>query len=270
MIDALELDGTVWLTVDGALLGGRDRIGLLRAVAAAGSITQAAKDLGISYKAAWDAVDAMNNLAGEALVARSVGGRGGGKTTLTTRGVRLVKRYDQIAEAHRRFVAQLGAAATDLASDIDLLRTFDMKTSARNHFTGIVTAVREGAVNDEIELSITGGHRIVAVVTRESTESLGLVEGVKAFALIKASSIIVATELPPAKLSARNQLAGTVTHVEHGAVNDEVIISLGKDASEITIAAIVTSASSKALGLKEGVAATALFKASSVIVGVPG
>ncbi|HEX4459889.1 MAG TPA: TOBE domain-containing protein [Polyangia bacterium] len=145
-----------------------------------------------------------------------------------------------------------------------------MKTSARNHFTGIVTAVREGAVNDEIELAITGGHRVVAVVTRESTESLGLAEGVKAFALVKASSIIVATELPPAKLSARNQLAGTVTHVEHGAVNDEIVIRLGEKDGAIEIAAIVTSASSKALGLEEGVAATALFKASSVIVGVPG
>jgi molybdate transport system regulatory protein len=144
-----------------------------------------------------------------------------------------------------------------------------MKTSARNHFVGIVTGVNPGAVNDEIELSITGGHRIVAVVTRESTEALGLVEGVKAFALIKASSIIVATELPPAKLSARNQLAGTVTHVEHGAVNDEILITLGEGNAAITIAAIVTSASAKSLGLAPGVAATALFKASSVIIGVP-
>ena len=88
--------------------------------------------------------------------------------------------------------------------------------------------------------------------------------------MIKASSIIVATELPPAKLSARNQLAGTVTHIEHGAINDEIVITLGAGSAAITIAAIVTSASAKSLGLAPGVAATALFKASSVIVGVTG
>ncbi len=266
----MRLDGTVWLTIDGALLGGTHRIELLRAVHAAGSITQAAKDVGISYKAAWDAVDAMNNLAGAALVERSAGGRGGGRTALTPRGIALVDRYDAIERMHREFVERLGAGATDLARDIDLLRTLSMKTSARNHLVGRVTALKPGAVNDEVELEVAGGHRIVAVVTRDSTEALGLAIGVTAFALVKASSIIVATDLPPAKLSARNQLSGIVTHVEEGAVNDEIVMQLGDAADGLTIAAIVTSASRRSLGLAEGVAATALFKASSVIVGVPG
>ena len=270
---AIALDGTVWLTIDGALLGGRHRIRLLRAVHETGSITQAAKAIGLSYKAAWDAVDAMNNLAGAALVERSAGGRGGGRTALTARGLQLVERYDAIDAMHRRFVEQLGASSADLAKDIDLFRTFNVKTSARNHFVGTVVALRKGAVNDEVELAIAGGHRIVAVITSESSESLGLIEGATAFALIKASSIIVATDLAPAKLSARNQLTGTVTHVEHGAVNDEVVITLagskGIDDAP-TVAAIVTSASAKALGLEIGVTATALFKASSVIVGIPG
>lgn len=266
----LVLDGTVWLTVDGALLGGRHRIQLLRAVHDTGSITQAAKATGISYKAAWDAVDAMNNVAGAALVERSAGGRGGGRTALTARGLQLIRRYDELEALHRRFVEQLSASSTDLARDIDLLRTINMKTSARNHFVGTVVSVRQGAVNDEVELAVAGGHRIVAVVTHESTETLGLAEGATAFALVKASSIIVATDLPPAKVSARNQLSGTVSHVERGAVNDEVVLTLGDAEGALTIAAIVTSASARALGLEPGVTATALFKASSVIVGVPG
>jgi molybdate transport system regulatory protein len=267
---ALALEGTVWMTAGGALLGGRDRIGLLRAIAAHGSITHAAKAMGISYKAAWDAVDAMNNLAGNALVERTAGGRGGGRTALTERGARLVARYAEVEAVHRRFVAQLSDVSADLAHDIELWRTLNMKTSARNHFAGVVVAVRKGAVNDEVELRIAGDHRIVAVVTHESTESLGLAKGAAAFALVKASSIIIATDVEPAKLSARNQLAGTVTRVEHGAVNDEVVLSLDSADSGVTIAAIVTSASAKSLGLREGVQATAIFKASSVILGVPG
>ena len=273
-VPPLAIDGTVWLTIDGALLGGRNRIQLLAAVHETGSITQAAKAIGISYKAAWDAVDAMNNLAGAALVERRAGGRGGGRTALTARGLQLVKRYAEIDAMHRRFVEQLSASGTDLAHDIDLLRTLNMKTSARNHIVGKVVSVRRGAVNDEVEIAVAGDHRIVAVVTRESTESLGLEEGATAFALVKASSVIIGTDLPPARLSARNQLAGTIAHVEHGAVNDEVVLTLssegGDTAADITIAAIVTSASAQALGLAPGVRAIALFKASSVIVGVPG
>ena len=269
-IPPLALDGTVWLTVGGALLGGRNRIDLLRAIDATGSITQAARSLGISYKAAWDAVDTMNNLTGVALVERTAGGRGGGRTTLTERGVRLVERYGQIEALHTEFVAQLSTHAIDLSNDIDLLRTLDMKTSARNQFHGKVVALRKGAVNDEVDIRIGQGQTIVAVVTHESVETLGLEVGAKAFALVKASSVLIATDLESGRLSARNQLKGKVTHHEKGAVNDEVVISVGGVDSALTVAAIVTSASAKTLGLKAGVEAMAFFKASSVIVGVSG
>ncbi len=278
----LALEGTLWMTANGALLGGRNRIDLLRAIAAVGSITHAAKAVGVSYKAAWDAVDAMNNLAGAALVERSAGGRGGGRTALTPHGARLLARYDEVDALHRRFVEHLSEGGADPANDLDLMRMLNMKTSARNHFTGEVSAITRGAVNDEIELALAGGHSIVAIVTHESTESLGLEVGVRAFALVKASSILIATDLESARLSARNQLSGKVARVTPGAVNAEVVVALENgdaagDAagdsvgdSAITIAAIVTSASVKALGIQRGVAATAVFKASSVIVGVPG
>lgn len=266
----LALDGTVWLTIGGALLGGRNRIGLLRAVHATGSITKAAKATGISYKAAWDAVDAMNNLAGDPLVARSTGGRGGGSTVLTARGLRLVERFDDIEALHRRFVEQLDAGATDLAAEIDLLRNLSMKTSARNQFGGEVVALRRGAVNDEVELRVAGGQRLVANITHESVESLGLAVGVQAFALVKASNVILATNLSPGRVSARNQLAGVVTRVARGAVNDEVVLAIGEASDGPTIAATVTHASVESLGLAEGTKATAIFKASSVIVGVVG
>ena len=263
--DALTLQGAVWLAVGSENLGGNERIGLLRAIAEQGSITQAAIAVGMSYKAAWDAVDNMNNLAGEPLVTRTTGGRGGGSTLLTTRGTRLVERFAQLDAAHQRFVKLLSQESTDLQTDFTVLKTLNMKTSARNQFNGTVTAVRSGAVNDEVELTLPGGARIVAVVTRESTASLGLRTNMAAFALIKASSILVATDLEGAKLSARNQLRGKVASVTPGAVSSEVVIAIEGGGS---IAAIVTQASAKELRLAPGVQATALFKASSVILGV--
>lgn len=262
--DPIHLDGAVWMMVGSENLGGRGRVGLLRAIAEKGSITQAAKAIGMSYKAAWDAVDTMNNLAGEPLVERSTGGRGGGSTQLTARGRQLIDRFSQIEAIHRKFVQLLSHETADLASDLNLLRTLNMKTSARNQFSGVVSAVTTGAVNDEIELTLGAGTRIVAVVTRQSAETMNLAVGSQAFALIKASSIIIASDLDGVRLSARNQLAGTVASVTPGAVNAEVVLDIDGGG---TIVAIVTSPSVQSLGLAEGKRAIAIFKASSVLLG---
>ncbi|HEX7990624.1 MAG TPA: LysR family transcriptional regulator, partial [Stenotrophomonas sp.] len=100
----LELQGSLWLNVAGQSLGGRGRFALLGFIDACGSISQAAKRMGMTYKNAWDAVDAMNTAAGEPLVARSVGGRGGGGAQLTERGRQLVARFEQLERAHRAFL----------------------------------------------------------------------------------------------------------------------------------------------------------------------
>jgi len=94
---------------------------------------------------------------------------------------------------------------------------------------------------------------------------MGLSARMTAIALVKASSIIVATDLEGAKVSARNQFQGKVNALTPGAVNAEVVIDLDGGGS---IAAIVTEGSVKSLGLAPGKRATALFKASSVIVAV--
>jgi len=263
--ERFTVGGAVWLTVGGESFGGRGRIGLLRAIAEQGSITHAAKAVGMSYKAAWDAIDTMNTLAGEPLVARSAGGRGGGSTRLTPRGLRLVERFGQIDAVHQRFLKLLDDESIDLEREFSLQRTFNLKTSARNQFAGTVTALRSGAVNDEVELTLPGGARIVAIVTRESTRSLGLATGIAAFALLKSSSVIVAAGIEGARISARNQLHGSVASVTPGAVNAEVVIDLDGGGS---IGATVTQASLAELGFVPGGRATALFKASSVILAV--
>ena len=262
----IELGGSVWMTVGGENLGGSGRMALLAHIAERGSITHAAKAMKMSYKAAWDAIDTMNNLAGEPLVERVAGGKGGGGTVLTRRGVQLVENFRLIEREHRHFVAQLNAQAEGIADDFLLLKRMSMKTSARNHFAGPVTRVQRGSVNDEIEIEAAGGHKIVAIVTHESAEGLGLEVGAQAFALVKASSIIIVTDAEGAKFSARNRLTGTVSRLRPGAVHTEVVIDVSGGGS---VAAIITNDSAQSLALAEGMAATAIFKASSVIVGAP-
>lgn len=254
------------MAVGGESFGGPGRIALLASIAECGSITQAAKAIGMSYKAAWDAIDTMNNLAAEPLVERLAGGKGGGGTRLTRRGEQLVENFRIIEKEHRRFIEQLAQQATGITDDYLLIRRMSMKTSARNQFFGKITLVKKGAVNDEIELEVAGGQKIVAIVTHESTENLRLRPGAEAYALIKSSSIIIVTDDEGARFSARNRLSGTISRVQPGAVNTEVVIELPNGGST---AAIVTNASSQALGLAVGKTASAIFKASSVIIGVP-
>jgi len=262
--DSLEFGGSVWLKSGGETLGGAARIALLAAIRDTGSITAAAKAVGMSYKAAWDAIDTMNNLAGEPLVASATGGRGGGGTKLTASALRIIDTYRAVEREHRKFLRRVGEAIEGFEDDWRLIGRLGLRTSARNQLAGKVTKITRGAVNDEIELGLPGGQTIVAVVTHESTETLGLTEGSDAFALIKASWVML-MEDAPAKLSARNQLRGTVASVTRGAVNAEVTLSLD-DATTVT--AIITNQSADTLGIAPGQKAVAVVKASSVIIGV--
>lgn len=142
-----------------------------------------------------------------------------------------------------------------------------MRTSARNQFAGQISEIKIGAVNDEVTLHTADGLDIAAIVTHDSAAALGLAVGRAAFALVKASSVIVMVEGDAARVSTRNAIAGTIGSVTKGAVNAEVVIDAPGGAQ---IAAIVTNSSVDRLGLAQGQSATALFKASSVIVGVDG
>ena len=104
------------------------RIALLAQIAALGSITQAAKAAGMSYKTAWDAVDELNNLAERPLVERSVGGKGGGGARLTPAGERLLALYQRLEELRERMLESI----EEDGEDLELIGRLMLRTSARN------------------------------------------------------------------------------------------------------------------------------------------
>ena len=140
-----------------------------------------------------------------------------------------------------------------------------MKISARNVLAGTVSSLQPGAVNAEVGIAL-GGDRLVAVVTMESVRALELAEGAPVLAIVKAPWVLLMSDASGVRLSARNQLRGTVKAVECGAVNAEVVLTLA-GGTEIT--AIVTREAVGELGLQAGASATAVIKASNVILGVP-
>lgn len=140
-----------------------------------------------------------------------------------------------------------------------------MQASARNQFIGTVSEVRIGTVNAEVYISLKGGETIVASITKESVETLAIKTGIQVLALVKAPQIIIVSDFGGYKVSARNQLKGIITQVKPGAVNAEVDIELG--GGEL-IAATVTNDSVDTLGLRKGLAVTAIFKAGAVILAI--
>jgi molybdate transport system regulatory protein len=243
-----------------------DRVALLEKVAELGSINAAAKAVGISYKGAWEAIEALNNLSHAPLVERSVGGSGGGGTRLTAQGEQVLSLLRDMEGEFQGLLAALGGERGRLDRFFryfQLMRRFNMKTSARNQFLGRVTRMTRGAVNSEVILDI-GGDSLAAIVTNESADNLALAIGSEAFALIKAPWVIVTTD-EGLKTSARNRLCGEVSRCTEGAVNGEVVIDLPGGKS---VAAIVTNESIHGLGLAVGVRACALIKASHIILAV--
>ncbi len=258
----MELEGRIWLKTSGKSFLGSGRIHLLELIGKSGSISKAAKEMGMSYKAAWDAVDAMNNLSDEPLVARNTGGKGGGGTTITPKGEEIIRVFKALEEKYELFLSSISENSDNFDILYKNLRRINMKTSARNQLFGKIDKIVKGAVNSEVELDIGDGNKIAAVITNDSVESLGFEVGEEAYAIIKASWIIISKEKPK-KISARNVLETKVTAVIPGAVNSEVKMSI----ADKTLAAVITNEAMGELKIKEGDKVYAIFKASNVILG---
>ena len=238
------------------------QVDLLEAVGREGSITAAARALGISYKTAWEKLDAINNLAAEPLVTRSAGGARGGGTRLTAYGKRIVQGFRAMEQEHGDYVRRLGKRVKSLNDIANFIEVGTMKTSARNQYRGVVKAVTGGAVNAEIRLAISESITLNVIVTEESRKQLGLKKGVGAVALVQSSSVILSRDAHIA-VSARNKLGGTIQRITPGAVNTDVVVDLGDSK---TISAMITNTSARDMKLKAGDEVCAFFKASSVIL----
>lgn len=252
---------------------GDSRIQLLEAIERLGSLSQAAKSIPLSYRSAWDALDEMNNLAEQPLVIRTAGGKNGGGTQLTAYGKQTVALYRALQAEYQQMLTRIQQQLHSKPCQTDdnyydvsqfrrLLRRISMRSSARNQFIGTVVALRTAPVDFEVTLQLDDSVQLIAVITRESAENLGISLGQELYALVKSSSVMLVTD-QKLKLSPRNQLWGKISKVHRGPVNSEVLINLPGDK---TVCAVVTTESINNMQLTEGQAACAAFKASSVLL----
>ena len=237
------------------------RIALLAHIAEQGSITRAAKSAGLSYKAAWDAIDELNNLAQKPLVERNVGGKGGGGAKLTVEGERVLRLYQRLQALQAQVLA-----SDEAASDFNLLGRLMLRTSARNQLHGLVDAIEAQGRNDLIHLRLVGGVTVKAQITHESTQRLELEPGVETVALIKAGWLeLLAVDQPATP--GNNCLSGlidTVLDADDGP--SEVRISLPNG---LVLCALAQTNALAALGATVGQPIQVQFAPSQVLLGTP-
>jgi molybdate transport system regulatory protein len=238
---------------------------LLKEIRACGSINQAAKTVGMSYKAAWERMETLNNLSPQPLISRQVGGSGGGGTVLTEAGHDFLKRAHILRREFTSFLNFFSSSPEEAFNTLKTLRRIEMKISARNVWLGNVTHIEKGAVNTVVTVALKGRDTIVSVITENSVQRLGLQPGVEVLAIVKAPSVMLGLEVDRRKISARNILEGRIHRIVPGVVNDEVIIDL--DVGN-TVTSILTSESVKRLGLVEGMTISAIIKASDVLLAI--
>ena len=91
-----KINNRIWIEKKGKPFLGDGRITLLESIDREGSINKASKLLGMSYKRAWQLINAINELADEPLVVRTTGGPGGGGTELTKKGKKVIVEFRRI------------------------------------------------------------------------------------------------------------------------------------------------------------------------------
>ncbi|WP_395610265.1 TOBE domain-containing protein [Pseudomonas sp. B22129] len=237
------------------------RIALLAHIAEQGSITRAAKSAGLSYKAAWDAIDELNNLAQHPLVERSVGGKGGGGARLTAEGERVLRLYQRLQ------VLQAEVLGSDEdASDFNLLGRLMLRTSARNQLHGQVVAIDSHGRNDVIRLQLVGGLTLEAQITHDSTQRLELETGVEVIALIKAGwlELLAVGQAATPGHNCMSGLIDAILDADDGPSEVRVALPNG-----LVLCALAQPAALKALGAAEGQPIQVQFAPSNVLLGTP-
>jgi molybdate transport system regulatory protein len=237
------------------------RIALLAHIAEQGSITRAAKSAGLSYKAAWDAIDELNNLAQKPLVERSVGGRGGGGAKLSAEGERVLRLYKRLQALQAQVLE-----ATEESGDLDLLSRLTLHTSARNQLLGRIERITSHGHNDLVTLRLAGDLFMQAQITHDSTVRLDLAIGTDVVALIKAGWLELLAPEQTATIG-YNCLPGVIEEIidaQDGPSEVRIVLASGQ-----TLCSLALPAQLSSLRLTAGSAIQVQFAPSYVLLGTP-
>lgn len=170
------------------------RLDILRRIGEVGSISEAARSASVSYKAAWQALETLSNLAGSPLVEKAVGGSGGGGARLTQAGMQLLEAAELLNQARASVLSKLEQRSGNTLSMSGLIG-LGLRTSMRNQLPCQIKAITKKWGTARVQLELASGATLISKITNESAELLGLKAGMPALALCKATAVAIGTEL---------------------------------------------------------------------------
>ncbi len=238
------------------------RIELLHAIQKYGSISKAAKAVPMSYKSAWEAVDMMNSLSPEPIVARETGGKDGGGTTITAYGLQLLKNYAVLKEEHTRFLTRLSELTDIQSGAFKTIGRLAMQISARNQIQAEVVSVESKNVNAKIVLKLKSGQELISVITKEAVENLHIEENQTVIAIFKSTAVLL-SDIKHGK-SKKNGVEGIVTKIEKDIDNAKVQVDIGNHDTIISVMPIEVLDN---MELNEGSFVTATIKSNDIMIG---
>jgi len=182
--DSLTPSVKVWFRKDRSDVLGKGGASLLLAVAKYGSITEAAEQIGVSYKYAWDRLADIAKALGKPILRTRRGGKnGGGGAELTEAARKLLREYDRTEKYLNRVL-----------KDNEYWEMIGLKISARNRLAGIVENVEKGPITSKVRIKVQTPITITAIITKEAVDDLEIRTGDKVEAVIKATEVMVAKE----------------------------------------------------------------------------
>lgn len=260
----MNFDAILTLSQHGKVFANPRRIALLKAINDTGSISQGAKQAGISYKAAFDAIKDMNSRAEQPLIESEKGGKGGGGASLTTQGLRIVQVYELLSSIQTMGLQALNDESAPLHSLLGVMSQFSLQTSARNQLFGTIIAIENHTLHDQIMIQLQDGAQLIATITHSSTLRLKLAIGKDVVALIKGPAIEIASQPPrPSDNDETNVLKGCITSIQADKNSVEINLRLNEHDE---ISALFDKQRYALTELHPGKEAYAIFPAAQVII----
>lgn len=239
----LEPEILLTLNLGQQLFADPRRVCLLKQIEQTGSLSRAAKEVGISYKTAWDAINEMNKLAPKVLVNSSVGGKGGGGAQLSAYAVRFIQLYDLLTQIQSKAFHVLNDDNVPLDNLLAATARLSLQTSARNQLYATVQQIHSThimALLDDQQTALTVN------ITQQSIERLKLSKNKAIILLIKAPAVTISLDVIE---KSNNHFAATITHMSEGTTRSEIALSL---ATGISVSATKLTTEIHLLGLSVG------------------
>lgn len=248
----MKINANLEIYLDDKTCIGKKEIDLLKAIAYTGSIKEAAKNLQISYKSAWDYINELNSKCELVICKKNSGSK------LSKQANELIKNYEIIQKLQKAFLDKI----SNININLEFISKFCFALSARNQLKAKITKINQGAVNCEILGLLSSGDELKASITLTSQKNMDLKLNDEVYFIFKAPSVIISKDKIINSLIP-NILKAKVISATLGAVNSEIIAILSNGEQ---IVAIIPNDSTMDLRLSVNDEIGVIINANDIII----